>query len=122
MPNPVLGVPPAKGDISRENSHCSRKLVTPGPERWLMVAGWKHTFKLRIDLDQSRKNHEKNRLPPAKLLGPVGTVGIRASDGVDAGGGGSRHNLVPALAKELHELLPDEPAATDHYDPHVASP
>src|SRR5262249_28888115 len=44
------------------------------------------------------------------------------SDGVDAGGGGSRHNLVPALAKELHELLPDEPAATNHYDLHVASP
>lgn len=43
-------------------------------------------------------------------------------DGVDAGGGGSRHSFVPTLAKELHELLPDEPAATDHHDPHVESP
>jgi len=44
-----------------------------------MVAGWKHTFKLRIDLDQSCKNREKNRLPAPKLLGPEGAVGIRAS-------------------------------------------
>src|SRR5207249_10658237 len=43
-------------------------------------------------------------------------------DGVDAGGRGSRHNLVPALAKERHELLPDEPTAADHYDLHVGPP
>jgi hypothetical protein len=45
-----------------------------------MVAGWKHTFKLRIDLDQSCKNREKNRLPAPKLLGPEGAVGFRASN------------------------------------------
>src|SRR5262249_12475181 len=37
-------------------------------------------------------------------------------DGVDTGGGGGRHNFVPALAKAPHELLADEPAAADHYD------
>src|SRR5207302_1295372 len=36
--------------------------------------------------------------------------------------GGSRHNFVPALAKEFYELLPDEPRAADHYDLHGASP
>src|SRR5262249_19944981 len=43
-------------------------------------------------------------------------------NGVDAGGGGSRHNFVTALAEELHELLPDEPAAADHDDLHDRPP
>ena len=68
----------------------------------------------RLVLERRRIRHVDDNLSARKRFSQS-----LARDGVDAGGGRCRHDLMAKLAQPVDEFRSDEPAATDDYDLHV---